>query len=211
MEEHMRHAWRSGMVRDKDGICGVLIPDAAPAPGETSQVLVQLESGQQVLVPAQALVQQPDGHYALSLSLTAMAPLRSASGADQDLPLVMPVIAEELDVQKRVVETGKVRITKVVHEHEALVDEVLSQEEVEITRVPIQRVVEGPLPVRYEGDTVIISILEEVLVVEKRLMLKEELHIRKQRREIHQPQQVTLRREEAHIERLPSAQDEKEA
>lgn len=47
----------------------------------------------------------------------------------------------------------------------------------------------------------IVSILEEVLV-EKRLMLKEKLHIRKRRVETHQPQQVTLRREEARIERL---------
>jgi uncharacterized protein (TIGR02271 family) len=116
--------------------------------------------------------------------------------------LVVPVIAEELEVQKRVVETGKVRITKVAQEREVVVDEPLFGEEVEVERVPIQRVVEGPIPVRYEGDTVIVSILEEVLVVEKRLLLKEEFHIRKRRVETHQPQQVTLRHEEARIERL---------
>jgi uncharacterized protein (TIGR02271 family) len=117
-------------------------------------------------------------------------------------PLVIPVIVEELDVQKRVVETGKVRITKVVHEQEALVDEPSWHEEVTVTRVPVQRVVDGPIPVRHEADTMIVSIMEEVLVVEKRLLLKEEVHIHKQRVETQQPQHITLRSEEALIERL---------
>jgi stress response protein YsnF len=55
---------------------------------------------------------------------------------------------------------------------------------------------------RSEGNTLIIPLLEEVLVVEKRLLLKEELHLTKQRVETHQPQRVTLRREEAAIERV---------
>jgi stress response protein YsnF len=68
--------------------------------------------------------------------------------------------------------------------------------------VPIERLVEEAIPVRYEGDTMIVSVLEEVLVVEKRLMLKEELHIRKRRVERHQPQCVTLRHEEARVEHI---------
>jgi stress response protein YsnF len=70
--------------------------------------------------------------------------------------------------------------------------------------VPMQRVVEGPVPVREENGTTIISIVEEVLVVEKRLMLREEIHIRKQRIETHQPQRVTLRSAEVRVERIPS-------
>ena len=68
----------------------------------------------------------------------------------------------------------------------------------------MQRVVDGPVPVREENGTTIISIVEEVLVVEKRLMLREEIHIRKQRIETHQPQRVTLRSEEVRVERIPS-------
>ena len=82
------------------------------------------------------------------------------------------------------------------------------REEVEVERVPIRRVVDGPVPIRDEDGTTIIPILEEVLVVEKRLMLKEELHIRKHRVETHQPQRVTLRREEARIERLHTTAQE---
>jgi uncharacterized protein (TIGR02271 family) len=115
---------------------------------------------------------------------------------------VVPVIAEELDVQKRVVEMRKVRINKVIHEHETVVDEPLFRDEVEVERVLVHQPIEEPVTVRYEDDTIIVPIMEEVLVVQKQLILKEELHIRKRRVETHQPQQLTLRREEARIEYL---------
>ena len=120
---------------------------------------------------------------------------------------MIPVLVEELEVQKRVVETGKVRLTKVVHERETLVDEPLWRDHVTITRVPMERVVEGPVPVREEEGTTILSIVEEVLVVEKRWMLREEIHIRTERLETHQPQRITLRSEEVQIARVPHADD----
>jgi stress response protein YsnF len=49
--------------------------------------------------------------------------------------------------------------------------------------------------------------VEEVLVVEKRWMLREEIHIRTERRETHQPQRITLRSEEVQIARVPHADD----
>jgi uncharacterized protein (TIGR02271 family) len=196
------HAFNSAIVHDKDGWRGIVIPTPPQSPSSATHLLVQLDDGQRVIVPVNALRQQPDGSYYLPLSLATLEHAPGAPRAAPDKPLVVPVIAEELDVHKRVVETGKVRITKVVHERQACVDEPLLREEVEVTRVPIQRVVDGPIPVRYEDDVVIVSVLEEVLVVEKRLMLKEELHIRKQRVEARQPQHVTLRREEAQVERL---------
>jgi hypothetical protein len=64
----------------------------------------------------------------------------------------------------------------------------LVSQDIEITRVTINRVVEGVVPVRQEGDTTIYPVLEEVLVVEKRLILREELHMRvrrSQRVEMH--------------------------
>jgi uncharacterized protein (TIGR02271 family) len=115
---------------------------------------------------------------------------------------VLPVLAEALDVQTRRVETGRVRIHKTVQAREVLVDEPLLREEVVIARVPVNRVVEGPIPVRYEGDTMILSLLEEVLVVEKRLLLTEEVHLTTRRTETHRPERVTLRHEDVTIERV---------
>jgi uncharacterized protein (TIGR02271 family) len=190
------------IVYSKDGRCGTVVPGSQSTQHGASQLLVQLDNGQRLLVPVEHVIKQEDGHYYLPLSLMEIEQHFHHPGTHTDDMLVIPVIAEELDVQKRVVETGKVRVTKAVHEHETVVDEPLFRDEVDVERISVHRAVEGPIPVRYEDDTVIISIMEEVLVVQKQLILKEELHIRKRRVETRQPQQVTLRQEEAHIERL---------
>ena len=190
-------------IKDKDGVWGTVVPGPPHLPSNAAQVVVQTASGQQLLVPTDLFIQQPDGSYELPLRLAELAHAGSEHGVPQDTPLVVPVLVEELEVQKRLVETGKVRITKVVHERETLVDEPLFHDKVAITRVPMQRVVDGPVPVREENGTTIISLVEEVLVVEKRWMLREEIHIRTQRIETHQPQRITLRSEDVHVERIP--------
>lgn len=116
---------------------------------------------------------------------------------------VIPVLEEELEVGTRRVETGGgVRVDKTVEEREASIDEPLTKEEVEVERVAVDRAVDGPVAVRYEGDTMIVPVLEEVLVVEKRLVLKEEIRITRRRSEVHAPQRVVLRREHATVERI---------
>ena len=127
---------------------GGRVPGSPPLRSNTAQVVVQTESGQQFLVPTELLVQQPDGSYSLPLRLAELEHSGSEHRGHQDEPMVVPVLVEELEVQKRPVETGKVRMTKVVHERETTVDEPLWHDNVAITRVPIQRVVEGPVPVR---------------------------------------------------------------
>jgi uncharacterized protein (TIGR02271 family) len=196
-------------VQDKDGVWGTVVSGASHLVSHTAQVVVQTESGQQFLVPTDLLVPQPDGSYALPRRLAELEHYGSEPGVHQDKPLVVPVAVEELDVQKRTVETGTVRITKVVHEHETTVDEPLLRDNVAISRLPMERVVEGPIPVREENGTTIISVVEEVLVVEKRWMLREEIHVRKRRTETHQPQQITLRSEEVQVERVPHADEHK--
>ena len=197
----------SKTVTDTEGICGRVVPSSPGVRSTAGYMVVQLDNGPQVLVPTHLLIPQPDGSYALPCRLTELEHACSEHDAHQREPLVIPVVVEELEVQKRVVETGKVRLTKVVHERETLVDEPLWRENVTITRVPIGRVVEGPVPVREEEGTTILSVVEEVLVVEKRWMLQEEIHIRTERLETHQPQRITLRSEEVQIERVPHADD----
>jgi uncharacterized protein (TIGR02271 family) len=172
-----------------------------------AQMVVQLDERTSVLVPREALVQQEDGSYHLILD-PATLEQRDASAEVRDSPLVVPVLQEVLDVRTSPVETGRVRIRKMVHEHEEIVDPPLWRDEVVIERVPINRVVEGPMSVRSEEDTLIIPVLEDVLVIEKRLLLKEEVRITKRRVETHTPQRVTLRREEAAVERITREGDE---
>lgn len=114
----------------------------------------------------------------------------------------MPVIAEELMIEKRRVPTGGIRVHKLVQEHEETVAMLLAREHVDIRRVTIGRDVDSPMPIRYEGETTIIPVVEEVIVVQKRLRLKEEFHITRLRTEEHTTEKVILQREEAIVERL---------
>jgi uncharacterized protein (TIGR02271 family) len=121
---------------------------------------------------------------------------------------VVAVLQEVLDVHTNSVETGRVRIRTSVHEHQEVVDPPLQGGEVVIERVPINPVVQGPIAARSEENTLIIPVLEEVLVIEMRLLLKEEVRITTRRVETHAPQCVTRRREEATVERIHETVDE---
>jgi uncharacterized protein (TIGR02271 family) len=194
----------SVVVTDFDGLRGMVEVPGQEIDRTQPEVMVQFENGQQMVIPTEKLIQRQDGSYFLPFSLDkeATEPVAHKDTSGVEETFVLPVIAEKLDVQKRRVETGGVRIKKIIHEREEIVDEPLLREEVHVKRVPINKVVDGPIPVRHVGNTMIISLLEEVLVVEKRLMLKEELHVTKDKVETYRPQRVTLRTEEASIERV---------
>ena len=115
---------------------------------------------------------------------------------------VLPLMAEELTVSRQVVETGRVQIARVTHEREQLIDEVLARETAEIERTPIGRHVDTMPAVREEGNTIVIPIVEELLVVERRLFLKEEVRIRRVRSTERHQETVTLRHHEAVVTRL---------
>lgn len=111
------------------------------------------------------------------------------------------VTEEQLEIGKREIETGRVRISKRVVHRQETVDVPLMHEEVEVRRVPVNRPVAAPVPVRQEGEVTIVSVLEEVVVVTKQLVLKEELHISRRRSETRQPQEVTLLSEQVEVTR----------
>jgi uncharacterized protein (TIGR02271 family) len=129
---------------------------------------------------------------------------RDTTASDRE-EKVLPVLAEELNVTKRAVPTGGIRVHRQVHEHEETIDLPLLKEHVDVRRVLVDREVDGPLPVRREGDTTIIPIVEEVLVVSKRLVLKEEVHVTRTVREERHTETVTLKREESAIQRLDAS------
>jgi uncharacterized protein (TIGR02271 family) len=200
---------RALVVTDMEGLRGFIDEQDAGWDDKHGRVLVRLEDGRQALVPADEIRHDRDGSIYLPFSLSELTQVSQRTSVAQraasergDGSVVVPVIAEQLEVQKRMVEAGGVRIRKTVTEREEVVDEPLMREEVQVKRVPVNKVVDGPVPVRHVGDTMIVSLLEEVLVVEKRLMVKEELHITKEQVESYRPQRVLLRTEEATVERV---------
>lgn len=133
---------------------------------------------------------------------TPETPRGESSRTENAERVTVPVVEERLNVGTRVRETGRVRLSKRVETHEEIVDEPLLREEVEVERVPVGRYVDAPPPVREDGATTVIPVLEEVLVVEKRLLLKEELHVTRRKTEARDPQRVQLRSEHVEVERL---------
>ena len=139
-------------------------------------------------------------------SATGSAPdsATAAVSPDGSRTVVLPVIEESLIVDKRRVDQGGWRVNKQVTTREETVDEPLRFEQVSVERREIGQVLasmEPPAP-RQEGDTWILPVVEEVLVTEKRLLLKEEIRITRVASIRHEPQQVSLRSEEVSIERL---------
>jgi uncharacterized protein (TIGR02271 family) len=118
---------------------------------------------------------------------------------------VIPLLEERAVILKRKKLTGGLRVRTVVRESEEVIDQPLTSDEIEVERVPVDRWVEAPVPIRQEGETTIITLLEEVAVVEKRLRATEEVRITRRRTTRQAAQHVTLRREEAVVERLDAA------
>lgn len=118
-----------------------------------------------------------------------------------DETVAVPVLREELDISTRVVDTGRgVRVTKTVGEEPAEIRERLWHEEVDVQRVAVDRVVAEAPPSRYEGDVLVVPVLEEILVIEKRFRIKEELRITRVRKEQEYRETVPLRVEDVQIE-----------
>jgi stress response protein YsnF len=115
---------------------------------------------------------------------------------------MVPLVEETASVWKREVVTGRVRVRTVTDMVEELARADLQQETVEVTRVPVDRVVDAPPEIRIENGVTIVPVVEEVLVVEKRLVLKEELHIRRTVAARPAEVPVTLRKQRAEVERL---------
>lgn len=203
----------AGRVSGEGGWSGTIL-EAPPAPGISPErpVMVRMEpDGSQVVVPAGLLQPREDGTFFVPIpravlegfgaeEATRVSP-RPAVGTVERI--VVPLHAEEMSVSTRRVPVGGVRLHKRVVERQEVLEQPVFRDHANVERVTVNRMVEGAPPsVRHEGDTMIVPLLEEVLVVEKRLMVREELHVRLSRVLERDTQTVTLRREEAQVERF---------
>ena len=109
---------------------------------------------------------------------------------------------EDLSVSRRRVDGDTVRLAIVTGETGHAIDEKLVEERIEVSRVPIGRPVESAPPDRQEGDTTIISVMEEVLVVKRQLVVKEEVRIKRIRVETHHQETVMVRDQKAELSRI---------
>ncbi len=168
------------VIRD-DGLLGTVVNV------EDVNLTVEFEDGSQLVVDSQNLVHQKNNTYLLNL------------GREET---VIPVVAEELTVEKEEVTRSKVQVHKRIETREEVIYTPVTHEEVVVEHIEINQLVEGNIPkVRNEDGVLIIPLVEEIVVVRKRLLLREEVRISKRRTTTSIPQTVTLRREVVDIER----------
>lgn len=115
--------------------------------------------------------------------------------------VIIPVVEETVEIEKRAHRTGTVRVHRRVREETEEIDEPLETVEVVVERVPIGRWIDTPIGERQEGDTTVFPVIEEVPVVVKRFRLVEEVRVTRKRTIHHHHDRVSLRRTEIEVER----------
>lgn len=119
----------------------------------------------------------------------------------------IPLYEEQLEIDKVQAITDRVQVSTHVDEHAVLIEDTVERGKLTIERIAVDRAVtEAPEP-RQEGDTLIVSLVEERLVVEKRLFVIEELRITRTSTTEHVaiPETVrTMRATAAHTKQSPA-------
>jgi uncharacterized protein (TIGR02271 family) len=107
---------------------------------------------------------------------------------------------EELHVRREMREVGQATIRTRVEEVPARLEVEAATEDVEVEHVPIGTAVSQRRAPYQDGDVLVIPVYEEQLVVTKRLVLREELRVRRTRSLRRELFEDTLRRERLDID-----------
>ncbi|MCE7984827.1 MAG: DUF2382 domain-containing protein [Caldilinea sp. CFX5] len=190
------------IVIDQDGVRGTMAAHALQH-RDQQEVLITYNGDRHVRAPMTMLQREADGSYSLPLRLSTLE--ANARRLKTGEATVIPVVEEEAHIEKRLVERNRTRITKQVHTEEENIDTPLRQERVQVERVPVERIIDSPVTNHYDGDTLVIPVMEEVLIIEKKLLLKEEVRVTKYVGETEHQETVTLRKEAVTVERTPSS------
>jgi len=183
---------RRSTVLDEDGARGE-VRGFVERDGTTLAV-VELPRGRRLMVPATLLHLEDDGGYTV--------PGRWAQFANESAERVsVPVVKEEVAVGVRRVPRERMRVRRrVVTEHREVHTPVWA-ERVQVEHVPRDVFVDRAPSPRREGDTLILPVVEEVPVVQTRLLLKEEVRIRVVRERSIDRRTIAVRRHEIELER----------
>jgi uncharacterized protein (TIGR02271 family) len=127
---------------------------------------------------------------------------------DEREEIVVPLLEEELAAGTKEVKTGAVRVEKHVDKTLRRVVMPLVHDDVEVRRVAVNRVIAEVPKVRKKGGVIIVPVVEEQMVISKRLVLKEEIHLTRRRTRERVVKEVELERERADIRRLDAAGNE---
>jgi uncharacterized protein (TIGR02271 family) len=173
-------------IEDIDGIVATIHGVSI----DESSLIGRLPDNTVVTVPIQFLKAKNNQRYILSRSFQ-----------DFTDEILIPVVKEEPVIKKRKVDRTRIKIKKSVTEEPKSVQENLASENYDIKRMPLGEIRETPAEVRIEGDVTIIPVQEEILVTQKKILVREEIHIRKFKSEKTENVTVNLKKEEVTIDR----------
>jgi len=194
-----------------DELLGTLVGSQGTAQAPLLAVRPQSagDQGNVMLIPASYVARVENGNILLSIACADAHRLFAsntsttvgAQGMVNDDVLRIPVVGERLVANTNWAEAGALEINKSVNTLVQELDVPVRYEEAVVERVAVNRVLnDGEIPAtRQDGDTLVVPIVHEEIVVVKRRVLVEELRVTKsvQTRTEHVSEQV--RQEEVNI------------
>ena len=114
--------------------------------------------------------------------------------------IVVPIVEERIVPEVRQVDLGEVRVHKHVEAHEETAELSLTRDDLVIQRVEINEPIQTPAKTRQEGEWLVIPVMKEVVVVQKQLMLVEEVRIKRSQVQKDHVVRETVRHERVEIE-----------
>jgi len=171
----------------------------------TIEVMVE-ETSRRLSLPRDRVLQVwPDGSVQLSATRAEIERLAAGDSLVErevatEETTIMQLQEERLVARTELEETGRVRIHKEVEEVPRRLEVDAYYEDVDVEHVPIGRIVKEQESAREEDGVYIVPVYEEQLVVVKRLLLKEEIHIRRRGAKETRLFEETVRRERIVVE-----------
>ena len=187
-------------IRDTTGAAGWI--DGPVIPGQP--VAVRLDSGERLSLAPDLVGPGPGGSVAASVAfadVVAAGSVASTFGGE-----TFQEIQERLSVVRVLREVDRARVSVRTGTTEETVTEPAWREAIDVRRVPVNETVDHVEDVRRDGNETVIPVYEEVVIVERRLVLRERLHVTIRREETNIPQRVVLRHQFVDVERLPVAE-----
>ncbi|MCZ4059377.1 DUF2382 domain-containing protein [Pantoea sp. LMR881] len=120
---------------------------------------------------------------------------------NKDAEVTLKLAEEQIALTKQKVVDGHVRVTRSTTEHDEVISTLLQQEKVETERVAKAQRVESIPEIREENGVLIVPVVEEEIEIVRKLVLKEEIHIRKVQETAPFQEVVTRRKQQVKIER----------
>jgi hypothetical protein len=153
---------------------------------------IEFDDGAQLQVPPAALTIQPDGSFLFDDAGTPPPPTAPEPVAETPTAANVPGPAPHKPPAPHNTEEQVMQTMADNNAQPITFSDPLFTENVHVENVAVNRIVDGPVQVRQEGDVTIIPVIEEVITIQKRLLLKEEIRITRSRTEVREPRRLVL-------------------